>query len=83
MGDDVPGAAQTVVLSHGYWQRRFAGRPDIVGQSITIENVPHLVIGVLVAGLSRSQGVCSPARRSTCTFRWPLTGTKTSAGSWR
>ena len=46
-GDDAPSAEQTVVLSHGYWQRRFAGRPDIVGQSITIENVPHLVVGVL------------------------------------
>ena len=46
-GEDVPGAAPTVVLSHGYWQRRFAGRPDIVGQSITIENAPHTVIGVV------------------------------------
>src|SRR5688572_20701718 len=46
-GDDAPGAEQTVVLSHGYWQRRFAARPDIVGQSITIENRPHLVAGVL------------------------------------
>jgi predicted permease len=46
-GDDVPRVAQTVVLSHGYWQRRFAGRPDIVGQSVTIENTPHLVIGVV------------------------------------
>jgi predicted permease len=46
-GDDVPGAAQTVVLSHGYWLRRFAARPDIVGQSITIENIPYLVAGVV------------------------------------
>jgi predicted permease len=46
-GDDVPNAAQTAVLSYGYWQRRFAGRSDIVGQSITIENVPHLVVGVV------------------------------------
>ena len=46
-GEDVPGAAATVVLSHGYWQRRFAGRPDIVGQSVTIENAPHTVIGVV------------------------------------
>ena len=46
-GDDAPSAEQTVVLSHGYWQRRFAARPDIVGQSITIENRPHLVAGVL------------------------------------
>jgi len=46
-GEDAPRAAQTVVLSHGYWQRRFGGRTDIVGQSITIENLPHLVIGVV------------------------------------
>ncbi len=45
--EDKPRAAQTVVLSHGYWQRRFASRTDIVGESITIENVPHTVIGVL------------------------------------
>ena len=46
-GDDAPGAAQTAVLSHGYWQRRFAADPAIVGRSITIENIPHLVVGVL------------------------------------
>ncbi len=48
-GDDAPRAAQTVVLSHGYWQRRFAGRSDIVGETVTIENTPHLVIGVMPA----------------------------------
>ena len=48
-GDDAPRAAQTVVLSHGYWQRRFAGRSDVVGDTVTIENTPHLVIGVMPA----------------------------------
>jgi len=46
-GEDAPGAAQTVVLSYAYWQRRFSGRADIVGQSVTIENAPHTVIGVV------------------------------------
>ena len=45
-GDDVPGVAQSVVLSHGYWQRRFAGA-SVVGQSITIENEPHTIVGVV------------------------------------
>jgi predicted permease len=45
-GDDQPGAAQTVVISHGYWQRRFAGAP-MVGQSITIENEPHTIVGIV------------------------------------
>jgi putative ABC transport system permease protein len=46
-GDDRRGVAQTVVLSQGYWERRFGARADIVGQSLTIENVPHTVIGVV------------------------------------
>ncbi|HVQ15380.1 MAG TPA: ADOP family duplicated permease [Vicinamibacterales bacterium] len=45
-GDDVPDTAQTAVLSYGFWQRRFAGAP-VVGQSITIENEPHTIVGVV------------------------------------
>jgi predicted permease len=54
VGEDAPGAAQTVVLSDGYWQRRFAADPTIIGRSITIENVPHLVVGVLTPDLPLS-----------------------------
>lgn len=57
ISDDAPRADQTVVLSHGYWQRRFAGRSNIVGQSITIENRPHLVIGVIAASFPLSGSV--------------------------
>ena len=53
-GDDKPGAEQAVVLSHGYWQRQFGGRPDIVGQLLTVENAPHTVIGVVAPGLPLS-----------------------------
>jgi putative ABC transport system permease protein len=48
-GDDAFEAPQTVVLSHGYWQRRFGGRRDVIGQSLIIDNVQHSVIGVLSA----------------------------------
>jgi predicted permease len=44
---DNPGATPTVVLSHGFWQRRFAGQPTALGQSITIDNQPYTIIGVL------------------------------------
>ena len=53
-GEDAPGSAQAVVLSHGYWERRFAGRADIVGQTVTIENVPHIVIGIVSPEFSLS-----------------------------
>jgi putative ABC transport system permease protein len=44
--DDQPGSAGTVILSHGYWQRRFGGA-DVLGRSLTVDGEPHEVIGVL------------------------------------
>ncbi len=45
--DDQAGAAPTAVLSYGIWQRDFAGRHDIVGQTILLDQKPHRVIGVM------------------------------------
>ena len=50
--DDRPGAPETVMLSHGYWQRRFGGDPGIIGRAITIASRPREVIGVMPAGFS-------------------------------
>jgi predicted permease len=45
--DDGPGSTQAVILSHGFWQRRFGGDPSIVGRSITMDGNPYEVIGVV------------------------------------
>src|SRR5262245_23806755 len=42
-------AAQVVVLSHGFWQRRFGGDPGIVGRSMTLDEQVYSVVGVLSA----------------------------------
>ncbi len=45
--DDGPGSTQVVILSHGFWQRRFGGDVAIVGQTITIDGNPFEVIGIV------------------------------------
>jgi predicted permease len=48
--DQNPGGTATVMLGHGYWQRRFGGDPGVLGQIITVEAVPHEIIGVMPRG---------------------------------
>jgi macrolide transport system ATP-binding/permease protein len=36
-----------VVLSHRAWKDRFRGSPDALGQTVTLQGEPHVVIGVL------------------------------------
>ncbi len=45
--DDAPGSAETVMLTYGYWQRRFGGDTSIVGRTLTIDSKPRTVIGVM------------------------------------
>jgi putative ABC transport system permease protein len=41
------GRGDVIVLSHGFWQRRFAGDPDIVGRTITANSRSFTVLGVM------------------------------------
>jgi predicted permease len=45
--DDTPGNPLRVVLTYGYWQRRFGGAENVVGQPLVIDGRPGEVIGVL------------------------------------
>jgi predicted permease len=46
-GEDRPGGAKLVMLTHGSWVKRFGSRTDIVGQSITLDGTAYTVVGVL------------------------------------
>jgi predicted permease len=39
----------TVVLSHGFWQARLGGKPDAVGQQLTLEDASCTVVGIMPA----------------------------------
>src|SRR3989441_9760675 len=34
--DDSPGAPETVILTYGYWRRKFGGDPSVIGRNITV-----------------------------------------------
>jgi len=48
--DDAPGAPQTVLLTYGYWQRKFGGNPSAVGQTLVVDGKARQIIGVLPKG---------------------------------
>jgi predicted permease len=50
--DHRPGTQDTVILSHGYWQRRFGGESEVIGRVLTIDSRPRAVIGVMPASFS-------------------------------
>jgi putative ABC transport system permease protein len=39
-----------VILSHSLWRDRFGGAPDLVGKSISINERPYTVVGILPPG---------------------------------
>ncbi|HVQ23797.1 MAG TPA: ABC transporter permease, partial [Planctomycetota bacterium] len=50
--EDVPDGPAVAVLSYGLWMRSFGGDPTIVGKTVTFENVPHTIVGVMPRGFA-------------------------------
>lgn len=46
-GEGEPGGEMVAMLSYGYWQRRFAGDPAVVGTLLTVDGAPMTIVGVL------------------------------------
>ena len=49
--DDKVGAQRVVLLGEGFWDRRFARDPNILGQQLTIDSEPYTVVGVVSSRL--------------------------------
>lgn len=46
-GDDRAGcAASSAVISYAFWQREYAGAPNVLGRTVYLDNVPFQIAGV-------------------------------------
>jgi predicted permease len=48
--DQEPRGAKTVMLSHGYWQRRFGGDRGVIGRSLQVDGQTRTIAGVMPRG---------------------------------
>src|ERR1700741_418775 len=48
--EDKPGATRVVVISEGFWQRRYGRDEKILQQTLTLDNKPYLIVGVMPHG---------------------------------
>jgi len=54
--EDSPNGPPAVILSHGFWQRRYGGNPDVIGRNLQVEGVAHVIVGVLPASFDLTDG---------------------------
>lgn len=47
--EGLPGGPSVIVLSHGYWQSRFGGAPDVLGRRMDVNGTSRTIIGVMPA----------------------------------
>lgn len=48
--DDAPGSERVVLLSYGFWQRRYGGDRSVIGQVVDLNTSPAEIVGVLSPG---------------------------------
>jgi putative ABC transport system permease protein len=50
--EDREGGERVVILSYEFWQRRFAGDPNAIRQTITLSDQTYTIVGVMPAGFA-------------------------------
>ena len=55
--DDRAGAENVVVLSNGFWQRRYGAARDVIGRRVRLDEQPFTIVGVMPPDLDYPAGV--------------------------
>jgi len=58
--DTEPDAPLVALLGYGYWQRRFGGRDDVVGETLRLDDDLATIVGVLPASFDATTPVATP-----------------------
>ena len=45
--EDRPNGPRVLLLGYDLWQRRFGGRPGVVGKTVVVNDLPHEIVGVM------------------------------------
>ena len=59
-GEDEIGAAPIVLISAGFWNRKFASSPDVLGKSLTLDGKDYIIVGVIPASFHLQLNVHLP-----------------------
>jgi predicted permease len=73
-------APPAVLLSDSFWRRRFRSDPNVVGQKLTLNNQPAIVVGVLPQSFDFAS-VFAPGTPIDIFIPWPLTDNTKPAGN--
>ena len=69
--EDRTGAAPVMILGYSFWQRHFAGRPDVVGASLSLDDKLYTVVGIAPSGFrlrDSEPDVMTPLGQNTAKF---------------
>ncbi|HEY7286177.1 MAG TPA: ABC transporter permease [Vicinamibacterales bacterium] len=72
--DQVPDGPATMLLTAGYWQRRFGGDPGVVGRIVQVDSLPREIVGVMPANFriaDQEADLILPARFDRRTLTLP------------
>jgi len=70
-GEDRTGAAPVIILGYSFWQRHFAGRPEALGASVTLDGKLYTVVGIAPASFQvrdSEPDVMTPLGQDTAKF---------------
>ncbi len=81
--DTNEGAPLVALLGYGYWQKRYGGRSDVIGQAIRLDADAATIVGVLPAWFNATTPLATPLRISSQEFSRRGTGRVTVYGRLR